>query len=66
MLDPNNLPLGHEAAKDEAARELAEIVNELPDSVYRLGPTDAEWAASRMLLRYVQALRRIQRGTEAA
>jgi hypothetical protein len=57
-LDANGyLPLGHEAAKDAAAKTLADLVNELPESVYHLGPIDAEWVTSNMLQRYLHVLK---------
>ena len=58
QLDPNGLPLGHEHAKDAAARELAEMMNELPDSVYHLNGTDADWVMSNVLQRYLVELKR--------
>lgn len=56
-LDANGLPVGHEDAVRAAARDLSDWLNELPESVYHLTPTDAECAASIMAMRYVQTLR---------
>lgn len=60
-LDANGLPLGHEQAVLDAARELRDWVNELPDSVYHLGPTDAELVTRNMLQRYLHSLGQTQR-----
>ena len=60
QLDPNGLPLGHEAAKDAAARELAELVNELPGGIYHLNAIDAEWVMSNVLGRYLVTLKQAQ------
>jgi hypothetical protein len=61
QLDANGLPLGHESARAAAAKELAELINELPESVYHLNATDAEWLASNVLLRYLKTLGAFQR-----
>lgn len=56
-LDANGLPVGHAEASQAAAEELADVVNEWPGGIYHLGPIDAECAASRMLMRYLLALK---------
>lgn len=56
-LDANGLPFGHEAAAAVAADHLADYLNELPGDYYHFGPTDAECAASRMILAYLGALK---------
>ena len=66
QLDANGLPIGHTYASQEAAQALADLINELPGSVYHMGHTDAEWATSQVLLVYVQALRKVQRPAAAA
>lgn len=60
-LDANGLPLGHDDAAHAAANDLRALVNELPESVYHLGPLDAEWIADVMLQRYVSVLKTAQR-----
>lgn len=59
--DANGLPIGHREAFHDAAKELRDVINELPDSVYHLGPTDAEWACDRMLHWYLVTLMNVQR-----
>jgi hypothetical protein len=56
-LDANGLPIGHKAAVVDAAREIADNINELPESVYHLNVTDAEWIASNAIARYLQTLK---------
>lgn len=63
-LDANGFPVGHADAHRAAAKELADVINELPESVYHLGPTDAEWAADRMLDRYLLTLKRANGGVK--
>lgn len=65
-LDANGLPVGHGLAFDAAAKELTEVVNELPDSFYRLGPTDAQWVMQRVLERYLGTLQTVTRLREAS
>lgn len=57
-LDANGLPRGHQAAMAAAAKELAEFINELPESGYHLGPCDGDLATERMIHRYFITLRR--------
>lgn len=59
--DANGLPVGHREAFKDASKELATVINELPESCYWLGPADAEWACERVLLRYLLTLTRVQR-----
>ena len=56
QLDFNGLPHNHMAAKAVVEKRLLELVNSLPESVYHLGPDDAEWVTSQLLLAYLHAL----------
>ena len=58
-LDANGFPIRHREAKDAAVTLFQEMVNELPESVYHLNYTDAEWIAGQMLLRYLGELERV-------
>lgn len=57
-LAANGLPRGHALAAFKARQVLIDWVNELPESVYHLGPTDAEEAITRVLAAYVDTLRK--------
>jgi hypothetical protein len=59
-LDDNGLPVGHVKARDAAIETLRDLVNELPDSAYHLGPTDAQWITDNMLTVYLHHVRRQQ------
>jgi hypothetical protein len=58
--DSNGLPRGHKLAEMEAAQELVDCVNELPDSCYHMGPTDGSLFASRVIARYLASVRKAQ------
>lgn len=54
-LDANGLPLRHSDGLQAAARELIDFVNELPQSFYHLGESDADLATERMVSAYLHA-----------
>jgi hypothetical protein len=60
-LDANGLPVGHVDALHAASKELAEAINELPESLYHFNPIDAEWATQRVIARYLGTVRKQQR-----
>ena len=60
-LDANGLPVGHDDALHAASKELAEAINELPESLYHFDPIDAEWATQRVIARYLGTVRKTQR-----
>jgi len=55
-LDANGLPVGHKLAAFKARQIFQDMINELPESVYHLGPTDAEWILDNVLSVYVGSL----------
>ncbi len=59
-LDANGLPQGHALAKAAVIQEFMDMVNELPDSVYRIEHTDAEWISSNLIRRYLAAVEKEQ------
>jgi hypothetical protein len=59
-LDANGLPHGHALAKAAVVQEFMDMVNELPDSVYHVGHTDAEWISSNLIRRYLAAVEKEQ------
>lgn len=65
LFDANGLPIGHTEALQAAAVELARLMNEMPESLYYLGPSDAEWITGNVLERYRITLRRVQQGSAA-
>jgi hypothetical protein len=57
-LDANGLPRNHRTACWAAQQELADFINELPESVYHLGQGDCELAIDRVIRRYLQQVKR--------
>jgi hypothetical protein len=63
-LDDNGMPANYHAAEASCTKLLKEMVNELPDSFYRLNDDDARWIATNLCMRFLGELeqRRVTRG----
>jgi len=56
-LDANGLPFKDKEGRAFAAKILRDMVNELPESVYHLNDSDAEWIADTLVLAYLQKVK---------
>ena len=56
-LDASGYPVRHTGAMDKATDTLMDLVNDLPESVYFLNRTDAEWVMSCVMAAYWRAVR---------
>jgi hypothetical protein len=63
-LDDRGFPLGHANARLSAIQLGMDMQNELPDTVYHLNATDADWLFGQVILRYLSELEREQAGRD--
>jgi hypothetical protein len=52
-LDANGYPHGHKSAMEKVLTDFMDMVNDLPESVYFLNRTDAEWIAEQLIRTYL-------------
>ena len=63
-LDDRGFPFGHANARLSAIMLGMEMQNELPDTIYHLNATDADWLFGQVILRYLSELERAQAGRD--